>query len=60
MKQPQKNYSQEDKMLEVYSKHIGLNAELQYKPTPREWVLDAMAEYSEQQNRELKDTLSTI
>lgn len=44
MKPEQKNYPQE--VVDIYQKHIGINAEHQYIPTPREWVLDAMMDYA--------------
>ena len=46
----------EEKLLEIYGKHIGINQEMEYQPTPREWVLDAMKEAIE----ELQERYDTV
>lgn len=47
MEAEQKNYPQQDRCIEVYEKHIGINAEHEYTPTQKDWVLAAMREYAQ-------------
>lgn len=45
--------TKEKGLIEIYEKHVGINAEMEYTPTPREWVLDAMKEYAINQKKEV-------
>lgn len=47
MKPQQKNYPQEEKLVEIYEKHVGMNQEHEYLPTPKSSVLEAMEEFAE-------------
>ena len=40
-----------DKAVEIFEKHIGLNAELGYLPIPREDIIDAINEALNDSNR---------
>lgn len=47
-----------NKRKDIYQKHIGINAEHQYTPTPREWVFDAMEEYAGERSRKLIEAIN--